>query len=113
MNAIPYARDYEETLINILDTLSIERVEQVIDYARFLKTLELAQRGVLHEDETEEEVQADNEKWDKTFAASPEKLKRLARQARKEIQAGRVMDMIFTDDGKIVPDRCSNPSGTL
>ncbi len=95
--------DYEETLINILHTLPVERAEQVVDFAQFLQWQELARRGILHADETEEEVLADNQRWDATFATSRDKLRKLAREAREDIRAGRTMDMIFTDDGKIVP----------
>ncbi len=95
--------EYEETLISILHALPMERVEQVVDFARFIQWQELAQRDVLHEDETEEEVRADNERWDATFAASGDKLRKLADEARKEIKAGRTLEMIFTDDGRIIP----------
>ncbi len=95
--------EYEETLISILHALPMDRVEQVVDFARFIQWQEIAQRNVLHEDETEEEVRADNERWDATFAASPDKLKRLADEARAEIKAGRTLEMIFTEDGRIVP----------
>lgn len=95
--------DYEQTLLDILQTLPSERVEQVVDFARFIQLLELAQRGVLHEDETEEEVRADNERWDATFAASRDRLRRLAREAREEIRVGQTMAMLFTDDDRIAP----------
>jgi hypothetical protein len=105
MNTQPtiQAAEYEKTLTSILQTLPIERVEQVVDFARFIQWQELAQRGVLHEDETEEEVRAENERWDTTFAASRDKLRRLAREAREDIQAGRTMAMTFTEDDRIAP----------
>ncbi len=95
--------DYEQALINIVQSLPSERVEQIVDFARFIQFLELAERGILHEDETEEEIRADNERWEATFSASRDKLRALAREAREEIQAGRTMAMTFTDDGEIAP----------
>ncbi|MBP7962119.1 MAG: hypothetical protein KBG20_17415 [Caldilineaceae bacterium] len=88
--------EHEETLLHILHTLPTKSVEQVVDFARFLQWREIDQWHVLHEDETEAEVQADIERWDASFAASPDKLKKLANRAREEIMAGRTMDMIFT-----------------
>jgi len=95
--------EHEETLLHILHTLPSKSVEQIVDFARFLQWREIDQWNVLHEDETEAEVQADIERWDASFAASPDKLKKLANRAREEIMAGRTMDMVFTDDGKIGP----------
>lgn len=95
--------EQEKALHHILHTLPSESVEQVIDFARFLQWKEIDQWNVLHEDETEAEVQADIARWDASFAASPNKLRKLADQARKEILAGRTMDMILTDDGRIGP----------
>ena len=95
--------EHEETLLDILHTLPTERVEQVVDFARFLQWQEIDQSNILHEDETEEEVQADIKRWDATFAASQGKLRKLANEAREDIKAGRTMGMVFTDDGKIVP----------
>lgn len=95
--------DYQQTLINIVQTLPSERVEQIVDFARFIQLLELSERGILHEDETEEEVRADNERWEAAFSASRDKLRAFAREAREEIQAGNTTAMTFTDDGEIAP----------
>lgn len=95
--------DYEQALINIVQTLPSERAEQIVDFARFIQFLELSERGVLHEDETEEEVRADNERWEATFSASRGRLRALAREAREEIQAGQTTEMKFTDEGEIAP----------
>ena len=93
----------EETLLNILHTLPNESVEQIVDFARFLQWKANDQWGILHEDETEAEVQADIERWDASLTASPGKLRKLAQEAREEIRSGRTMEMVFTDDGKIAP----------
>jgi hypothetical protein len=56
-------------------------------------------------DETEEEIEADNARWDALMAteASQLLLERLAEEALKEYREGRTRPMIFTPDGRIVP----------
>ena len=94
---------YEQTLIHIVRTLPLERVSQVVDFAGFIQSQTLPDIEALDVDGTEEEIRADNERWDATFAASRDTLRKLAREAREDIQAGRTMEMIFTDDGRIMP----------
>ena len=93
----------EETLISIVRALPPERVSQVVDFARFIQSQTFAELEVLHADESEEAVRADNERWDATFAASRDKLRKLAQEAREDIQAGRTSEMIFTDDERLLP----------
>lgn len=95
--------ELEDTIIGILHSLSVDKARQVLDFAHFLQWQDRKERNTLHEDETEEEVQADIERWDQTFAASRGKLKKLVDEAREDIRAGRTMDMVFTDDGKLIP----------
>ena len=94
---------YEQTLMSIVRTLPIEHVAQVVDFARFMQSQVLSNDVFISKDETEEEIRADNERWDATFAASRDTLRMLANQAREEIRAGRSRPMIFTDDGRIAP----------
>lgn len=94
---------YEQTLMSIVRTLPRERVAQVVDFARFMQSQVLSNEVFIDEEETDEEIRADNERWDATFAASGDTLRMLAKQAREEIRAGRSKPMIFTDDGRIAP----------
>lgn len=94
---------YEQTLMSIVRTLPTERIVQVVDFARFMQSQVLSHDVFIDEEETEEEIRADNERWDATFAASGDTLRMLANQAREEIRAGRSRPMIFTDDGRIAP----------
>lgn len=97
--------ELEETIIGILHSLSVDKAKQVLDFARFLQWQDSKQWDTLtlHEDETEEEVQADIERWDRAFATSHDKLKKLADEAREDIRAGRTADMVFTKDGRLAP----------
>ena len=64
------SKDYEQTLIQIVRNLPRNRVEQLIDFAHFLE-YRAVEEGYGEEDqeiETEEEIRASEEKWDKLFA---------------------------------------------
>ena len=93
----------EQTLISIVRTLPPERVSEVVDFARFIQSRLLPEIGDLEADGTEAEIRADNERWDATFAASRDKLRKMAREAREDIRAGRTTEMTFTDDEKLAP----------
>ena len=94
---------YEQTLINIVRTLPVERVVQILDYAHYIQSRTIEDFGVLDDDETEEEILADEARWDAQFAATQDGLKKMADKVRADIQAGRTMPMVFTKDGKIAP----------
>jgi len=94
---------YEQTLINILRTLPVERVAQILDYARYIQSQTRADLGFLDEDETEEEILADEARWDAQFAATQDGLKKMAEKVRADIRAGRTLPMVFTKDGGIAP----------
>lgn len=57
------------------------------------------------ENETQDEIEADNARWDALLAteASQILLERWAQEALTEYQAGRTYPMVFTSDGRIVP----------
>jgi len=52
---------------------------------------------------TEEEILADEARWDAQFAATQDGLEKMADKVRADIRAGRTMPMVFTPDGKIAP----------
>ena len=56
--------------------------------------------GFLDDDETEEEILADEARWDAQFAATQDDLKKMADKVRAEIHAGRTMPMVFIKDDK-------------
>ena len=103
MQATLQLAGYEETLNSIMRTLPVERVAEVMDFAQFVQSRTRADSDALDADETEEEIRADNARWDATFAASQDALARLARETLAQVHAGRTTPMVFTADGRIAP----------
>jgi len=95
---------YEQALISIVRTLPAERIVQILDYARYIQSQTIEDFGFLDDDETEEEILADEARWDAQFAATQDDLKKMADKVRAEIRAGRTMPMVFTKDGKLAPE---------
>ena len=95
---------YEQALISIVRTLPLERIVQILDYARYIQSQTIEDFGFLDDDETEEEILADEARWDAQFAATQDDLKKMADKVRAEIRAGRTMSMVFTKDGKLAPE---------
>ena len=91
---------YEEILMGIVRSLPAERVVQILDYARYIQS---QIDELVNEDETEEEIRADEAHWNSQFAATQDGLKKMADKVRAEIRAGRTMPMVFKKEGKIVP----------
>ena len=94
---------YEQALISIVRTLPVERIVQILDYARYIQSQTIEDFGFLDDDETEEEILADEARWDAQFAATQDDLKKMADKVRAEIRAGRTMPMVFTKDGRLMP----------
>jgi len=92
---------YEQALINIVRTLPVERIVQILDYARYIQSQTIKDFDILDDDESEEEILADEARWDAQFAATQDSLKKMADKVRAEIHAGRTMPMVFTKDGRL------------
>ena len=96
-------KDNERTLIKIARVLPSNRVEQLVDFARFLEA------QILNEDLIKEEaplvVAADNEQWEALMATDEAQtlLNKMANEALSEHQAGRTKTMGFKR-GRIVPE---------
>ncbi len=58
------------------------------------------------ESETEEEIEADNARWDALMATDEAQnlLEKMANEALAEYHAGKTRPMAFTADGRIVPE---------
>ncbi|HAO23093.1 MAG: hypothetical protein BWK80_17940 [Desulfobacteraceae bacterium IS3] len=91
---------YEEILMGIVRSLPAERVAQILDYARYIQS---QIDGLINEDETEEQIRADEAHWNSQFAATQDGLKKMADKVRAEIRAGRTIPMVLKKEGKIVP----------
>jgi len=94
---------YEQALLRIVRTLPLERVVQILDYARYIKSQAVEDFETLHYDETKEEIIADEERWDEQFAATQDGLKKMADKVREDIRAGRTSKMAFKKEGRIAP----------
>ena len=93
---------YEQELLRIVHTLPVERVFQILDFARYVQGQ--ANEDFLHlDDENEEDILADEAQWDQQFAATQDGLERMAERVRAEIQEGRSQSMKFTKDGEMIP----------
>jgi hypothetical protein len=91
---------YEDVLLGIVRNLPIDRVVQIIDYARYIQS----QPDIFQsEDVSEEEIRADEAHWSRQFEATQDGLKKMADKVRAEVHAGRTMAMTFTKEGKIIP----------
>ena len=84
---------YVQALINIVRNLPVERVVQILDYSRYIQSQTNEDFGSLDDDETEEEILADEAHWDAHFAATQDGLKKMADKVRADIRAGRTMPM--------------------
>ena len=57
----------------------------------------------LNDEESPEEIAADEALWDAQFAASQEGMEKMAEKVQTEIEAGKSAPMLFTADGRIIP----------
>lgn len=95
-------RDYERTLIKIARVLPPNRVEQLVDFARFLEAQILGEELIQGVDLAE--IESDNAEWDALLATDEAQtlLETLADEALAEHRAGRTRPMAF-NQGRIVP----------
>ncbi len=87
---------YERALVSIVRTLPVERIVQGLDYARYIKSQTTEDFGFLDDDETAEEILADEARWDEQFAATQDGLAKMADKVRADIRAERTMATPFT-----------------
>lgn len=95
------SQDYERTLIQITRVLPSNRIEQLVDFARFLEAQSMTQ--VLIQAEDQAEIEADNARWDALLATDQAQtlLEKLADEALTEHRAGKTKPMIFSYEGRI------------
>ena len=92
----------ERTLIKILRVLPSDRVEQLVDFARFLEAQMLSED--LIKEESAFDIAADNERWEAQMITDQAQvlLEKMANEALSEHQAGKTKTMGF-NHGRIVP----------
>lgn len=86
-------RDYEQTLIKIARGLPPNRVEQLVDFARFLEAQLLSDELFLEEDPAE--VEAENARWDELLASEESQawLEKMAEKAREDYKVGNYREL--------------------
>lgn len=92
-----------EELLQIVRNLPVARVEEVLDFARFLEWRSRNEQSVSDE-ELQDASDAENEAWDTLFAneRSQQLLSRLALQALAEDEAGATTELLFDADGNLI-----------
>jgi len=93
---------YEQMLIDIVRTLPPERVSELVDFARFLKSrvVKPYEPPVLEEEESEGDEKREQ------LLAKPEAQQvmiEMAHEARADLYAGRTTDIAITEDGRLTP----------
>ncbi|MBD3305575.1 hypothetical protein GF339_04255 [candidate division KSB3 bacterium] len=94
---------YEQELLQIVHDLPVERILQILDFARYIQS-QATEDFLRLADEDESDILNDEVQWQSQFAATQDGLKRMAERVRSEIQAGRTRSMKFTKDGGMVPE---------
>lgn len=91
-----------QQVIDLVMTLPSERLVSIYDFARFVKYYPL--EPIPSADifgETEDEIRADEEEWERQFSASREELRVMAREAAAEFHADETRPMEFTSEGRL------------
>ncbi len=98
------SQESEQILINIVRILPPHRVEQLVDFARFLEA-QLLSEALLQEEDVAD-IEADNARWDALLATDEAQtlLETLADDALAEHQAGQTKPMTFNNEGRIGPE---------
>jgi hypothetical protein len=97
------SQEYERVLIDIVRLLPPNRVEQLVDFARFLEGQILSE--ALTTEEKIAEIEAENARWDALLETDEAQnlLEKLADEALEEHRAGKTKPMTFDDEGRISP----------
>jgi hypothetical protein len=97
-------REYERTLLEIARALPPGRVEQLIDYARFLEAQMLNE--ALEAEEPAADIEADNAAWDALLATDGAQtvLEKLVGEAAAEYRAGKTKSVALDDEGRLAPE---------
>ncbi len=95
-------KENERTLIKIARVLPSHRVEQLLDFARFLEAQILSEN--LISEAGSMEIASDNEQWEALMATDEAQtlLNQMANEALSEHRAGKTKNMGF-NHGRIVP----------
>ena len=92
-----------QQVIDLVMTLPPDRLPSVYDFALFVKQhpLPLTPEADVF-GEGQDQIRADEERWDQQFAASRDELRAMAHEAAAEYRAGRTQPMTTTPEGRLV-----------
>lgn len=92
-----------EELLEIVGNLPVSRVEEVLDFARFLEWRSQREQTLSGID-IEDASNAENEAWDALFATEQSQglLSRLAAQAVEDDEAGETVELVLGTDGTLL-----------
>lgn len=94
---------YEQELLHLVHNLPVERIAQILDFARYIRT-QANDEFLSLDEESEEDILADEALWDAQFAATQDGLSRMAGRVRAEIQAGRTQKIKFSKHREMTPE---------
>lgn len=96
-------QNQEQNLIKIMRNLPPSRVDELLDFARFLEAQILTEKLTQKEDLAE--IDADNDQWDTLLTTDESQvlLERLAEEALAEHRLAKTKPMLFSDEGRIMP----------
>lgn len=97
--------DYAREVASLVAKMSVERAAQVYDFVRFLQSQPTSLSAFPLDDDdwladSEEQMQAEDARWDATYDRHQEQFSALAAAARAEIAAG-ITQPMFLDDGNV------------
>lgn len=104
--------DYAQEIAKLVKKMPVEQAVQVYNFVRFLSsqpahTLPLVEDDDDWLDDSEEDMQAEDEVWDKVYRRHQAKFATLAEAARAEIAADTSQPM-FDEQGNFVSDELKN-----
>lgn len=86
---------HEKKLLEVLRALPPQRVNQVLDFARWLQTQPL-------EEEDLAELEAEDAAWEASYLENQETFRAMAQKALAEAEGGATLDMVI-EAGRIRP----------
>lgn len=92
-----------QQVIELVESLPEERLQSLYDFTLFLQRQPLLltpETDLFGESATE--IEADEERWQDAFAASRQRLRAMAQEAKESYLAGHTEPMEFDSDGRIV-----------
>ena len=87
----------EQLLLETVKALPPQRVDQVLDFARWLQT-QPAPEEWEDKELTEAELEVEEAAWERTYMANREEFRSMARQALTDLDAGETLEMVIEDD---------------